>query len=61
MLVYVTLKAEEAGKVLFNGDLEACQDYASGLNDAEKANFYDLHICEDNGVIFERIITPQHA
>ena len=55
MIVFGTLRAgEEAGGILYRGTLEECRSYTRTLN---LAAYYDLNICEDNGVIAERIVT----
>ena len=56
MVVFGTLKVgEEAGNVLFTGDLDHCREYAGGL---DKSKYYELSICEDNGIITEKIVDP---
>ena len=54
MVVFGTLKVgEEAGKILFEGDLDQCREYAGKL---DQSKYYELSICEDNGVIKEKIV-----
>lgn len=56
MVVFGTLKVgEEAGNILFTGDLDQCREYADGLDHSE---YYELSICQDNGVITEKIVNP---
>lgn len=56
MVVFGTLKVgEEAGNILFTGDLDQCREYAYGL---DLSKYYDLDICEDNGKVTERIVIP---
>lgn len=54
MVVFGTLKTENSGKILFRSeDIEECRKYANSLDDKE---YYELSICEDNGIIKERIV-----
>ena len=56
MVVFGTLKVgEEAGNILFEGDQDQCREYADGLDHSQ---YYDLAICQDNGIIAERIVIP---
>jgi len=56
MVVFGTLKVgEEAGNILFTGDLDHCREYAGTL---DKEKYYELSICEDNGIITEKIVNP---
>ena len=53
MVVFGRTKEERAGNILFQGTLEECQEYAAVLNPFD---FDMLSICEDNGVIKEKIV-----
>lgn len=56
MVVFGTLLVgEEAGNILFTGDLKQCQKYADGLDHSE---YYELSICKDDGIIVEKIVIP---
>lgn len=55
MFVFGTLKTEEVGEILYMGDFEECLNYAKNL---DLRKFYDLSICEVNGVIIENIKSP---
>lgn len=54
MIVFGRRKNDEVGKVLFQGELRECRDFIT--DEVCKANFEELTIDEDNGVIVERII-----
>ena len=57
MVVFGTLKVgEEAGNILFTGNLDQCREYAKELNHSD---YYELSICEDNGIIKEKIVIPK--
>lgn len=56
MVVFGTLKVgEEAGNILFTGDLDQCREYAGKLNHSD---YYELSICQDDGIITEKIVIP---
>lgn len=48
MIVDGMKRTENVGETLFTGTFEECIDFCKSLNLAE---FYDLHICEENGLI----------
>ena len=55
MVVFGRLNVEKFGNILFKGDLDQCREYAGKLHHYE----YDsLNICQDNGIIVERIVIP---
>lgn len=55
MVVFGTLSGEEVGNILFTGDLDQCREYVGKLHHYE---YYELSICHDNGIIFEKIVIP---
>ena len=54
MVVFGKRKNENVGKSLFQGDLRECRDFIT--DEVCKADYEELNIDEDNGVIVERII-----
>lgn len=57
MVVFGTLKiGEEVGNILFQGDMEDCKKYSDRL---DLSIYYDLHICLDDGIILERIVSQE--
>lgn len=55
MIIYATNRIGEGASTLFDGSLEECRDFLKE-NDKLDLNDYDtVNICEDNGVIVERI------
>ena len=55
MVVFGTLNTEEAGNILFTGDLDQCREYAGKLNHSD---YYELSICQDDWIITEKIVNP---
>lgn len=53
MVVFGTLKNENAGSQLFNGDIQSCKEFCKKL---VPADYEAVNICEDNGIISKRII-----
>lgn len=53
MVVFGRTKREQAGNILFTGDPEQCREYAAAL---DPLDFDMLSICEDNGIIREKIV-----
>ncbi len=55
MVVFATSKTKkpnESGEILFKGTLIECRNYCNTL---PKDTYEGIHICEDNGIIKERI------
>ncbi len=53
MIVHGMKRTEEIGNDLFSGSLEECMEYCKELAPSE---FYDLSICEDNGITTKNLI-----
>jgi hypothetical protein len=53
MIVYGTLKSEDAGNVLFKGNMEECKTFVKGL---VPDDYDSLNIDQENGVIEKRYI-----
>ena len=56
MVVFGTLKVgENAGNILFTGNLDQCREYVNRL---DHSKYYELSICQDDGIITEKIVIP---
>ena len=55
MVLYGHLKTEEVGNIIYSGTKEECENHAKTL---DLNDYYSLNICQDNGVIDERIVKP---
>ena len=56
MVVFATLdsaRADETGKALYTGSLEECRRYTAAMK--YKELYCSINICEDNGIIRERV------
>lgn len=52
MVVEALRKGEEVSRSLFEGTMQQCRDFVATLHPEQ---FYTVDICEDNGIIAERI------
>lgn len=55
MVLYGHLKTKEVGNIIYSGTKEECENHAKTL---DLNDYYSLDICQDNGVIDERIVKP---
>ena len=55
MVLYGHLKKEEVGNIIYDGSKEECENFAKTL---DLDDYYSLNICQDNGIIDERIVAP---
>ncbi len=56
MIVCATRNDAEVSEIIFTGTRLECRDFAKDLN---KSEYYDIHICQNNGTIEERIKVPR--
>lgn len=53
MVLVGTLKTEDVGAIIYDGTTEECKEHSKELN---LEDYYDLHICSEDGVIQERLV-----
>ena len=53
MIIFGRKRGENVGNVLFQGDIDKCQEFADRL---DKSEFETLTLDEDNGIIKEWLI-----
>lgn len=53
MVLVGTLKTEDVGAIIYDGTTEECKEHLKELN---LEDYYDLHICSEDGVIQERLV-----
>lgn len=57
--VYGTKPNDNAGNIIFSGTRQECLEYADMHQD--DTDWYDLHVCDNNGNITDHIIDAPHG
>ena len=61
MIVYGILRRAEVGSILFSGSLKECREFVRENEKLDLDDYYSVNICEDNGIIVERVLESRPA
>ena len=55
MIIFATLKTADVGEEVFYGTHDECRAYVAAMSQDDRAAYDSIHICENNGIIVDRI------
>lgn len=61
MIVYGILRRAEVGSILFSGSLKECREFVREDEKLDLDDYYSVNICEDNGIIIEKVLESRPA
>lgn len=61
MIVYGILRRAEVGSILFSGSLKECREFVRDDEKLDLDDYYSVNICEDNGIIIEKVLEARPA